>query len=70
MDAMDAVLCMRWFTARPEANGERHADLVSLWHKCTPPEISQEDLARLMGVSERVDPTPEMSDRSFSVALL
>ena len=67
---MDAVLCMRWITGSLEVNAARPVDLVSRWHKCTRPDISQEEMARLMGVAERVDPPPRMTYSSFSVALL
>jgi len=61
---------MRWITDRPEVNAARPVDLISQWHKCTPPEISQEEMARLLGVSERADPPPNTTYSSFSVALL
>jgi hypothetical protein len=67
---MDSVLCIRWIATGPNAKAEHALHLASLWRRCTPPDISQEEMARLMGLSERADPPPlPETYRSFSVAI-
>jgi len=66
---MGTVLCIRWLADHPHVNVVRPLDLVGSWHRCTPPEVSQEELARRMGLSERVDPRPHTPYLSFGVAI-
>jgi hypothetical protein len=66
---MDTVLCIRWLTDRPQANVAPVNNLAIQWHRCTPMETSQEELARLMGISERADPRPNTEYLSFSVPI-
>jgi hypothetical protein len=66
---MDTVLCIRWITDRPHENAADPVDLMSRWRRCTPPEVSQEELARRMGVLERADPPPHTAYLSFGVAI-
>ena len=52
---MDSVLCIRWLATGPNAKAQHVLTLASRWRRCTPPDISQEEMARLMGLSERSD---------------
>jgi len=67
--AMVTVLCMRWLAGRPQAKAAPPDSLEDRWHRWAPPAISQEELARLMGVSERADPPPQTACPSFGVAI-
>jgi len=67
--AMVTVLCMRWLAGRPQAKAAPPDSLEDRWHRCAPPAISQEEWARLMGVSERADPPPQTACPSFGVAI-
>jgi hypothetical protein len=67
---MDSVLCIRWIATGPDAKPQHALTLASRWRRCTPPDISQQEMARLMGLSERADPPPlHETYRSFSVAI-
>jgi hypothetical protein len=67
---MDSVLCIRWIATGPDAKAQLARTLASRWRQCTPPDMSQEEMARLMGLSDRADPPPlHETYRSFSVAI-
>jgi hypothetical protein len=67
---MDSVLCIRWIATGPNAKAQDALTLASRWRRCTPPNISQQEMARLMGLSERADPPPLREIyQSFSVAI-
>jgi hypothetical protein len=67
---VDSVLCIRWTATGPDAKAQFALTLASGWRRCTPPDISQEEMARRMGLSDRIDPLPlRETYRSFGVAI-